>query len=279
MTLRDSATRVALITGASSGIGWATAEQLSRDGYFTVLVARRRDRLQVLADQIGAAGGEALVVAADLALEADRERVLDETRAAGCVIDVLINNAGFGWYGYAGDLPWAVARQMLAVNVEAVTHLTLLVLPAMRARDDGHIINVGSVAGNLGAQGVALYGGTKALVSSFSRALSRELRGTGVHTSLVQAGIVTGTEFYTAMTTRPGSLRIPAGSFGVTPAKVANRISAVCRRPRKATYVPGILRATTWVEPLFGWALDAAGSLHLRRAAAGSRHSATPNSK
>ena len=260
--------QVVLITGASSGIGWATAERLARDGFLTILVARRGDRLDELRSRIVAAGGEAIALVADLGREADRQRVIEDANAATGHVDILINNAGVGWYGYASDMPWTVAHQMLMVNVAATTHLTLLILPEMRTRNAGHIINVGSVAGNLGAQGVALYGATKAFLSSFTRALYREMRGSGVHASLVQAGIVIGTQFYSTIASQPGALHIPAGTFGVTPGRVAERVSALIRKPRKAAYVPAIIRATALVEPLFGWALDLAGPLHLRSAAA-----------
>jgi short-subunit dehydrogenase len=232
----------------------------------TILVARRAGRLEELRRSIEAAGGEATAVPADLASEPDRERVLARAEADCGAIDVLVNNAGLGWYGYARDMPWEVARQMLAVNVSAVAHLTLLALATMTTRGAGHIINVGSVAGNLGAQGVALYGGTKAFLAAFSRSLHREVRGSGVHVSLLQAGIVTETEFYSSIQAQPGALRIPAGRFGVPARTVADRIAGLVRRPRKVAYVPRIIAATTLVEPLFGWVLDAAGPLHLRRA-------------
>jgi short-subunit dehydrogenase len=217
--------------------------------------------------QIRADGGEAESIVADLALEAGRVRVLDRAVAAGEAVDVLVNNAGFGWYGFAEEMPWTVARQMIDVNIAAVTHLTLRVLAEMKARGHGHIINVGSVAGDIGAQGVALYSGTKSFLRSFTRSLQRETRGTGVRVSLLQVGIVTGTEFYSSIRSQPGALRIPAGAAGAAPERVAERVVALLQRPRQVTYVPRIARAAVLVEPLLWWALDLAGALHLRRAA------------
>ncbi len=257
--------RVAIVTGASSGVGAAVARRLAQEGLRTVLVARRQDRLTRLQDEIRGGGGVAHVIPADLASEADRVRIVEDTLSTFGPVDLLVNNAGLGWYGYAADMPWTLASEMVQVNVSAVVHLTLLVLPEMRRRSVGHIINIGSVAGTMGAQGVALYGGTKSLLASFSRALHREQRGTGVHVSLLQLGIVTGTGFYAGAASRPGALRMPAGRFGVTPQRVAKRVWALVQRPRKVAYVPPIVGAATWIEPLFGWFLDLAGPAHLRR--------------
>ena len=165
-------------------------------------------------------------------------------------------------------MPWAAARQMLQVNVAAVAHLALLVLPEMRRRNSGHIVNVGSVGGTIAAQGVALHGGTKSFLATFSRAPSREMRGTQVHVSLVQAGVVAGTEFCTGAESRPGALRILAGRFGANPELIARRIAMPLRRHRKVVYVPWVFGAAAWVELLFGLVLDLAGPAYLRRAAA-----------
>jgi short-subunit dehydrogenase len=196
-------------------------------------------------------------------------QVLDRALAAGHAIDVLVNNAGFGWYGFAEEMPWTVARQMIGVNIAAVTYLTLRILAEMKARGHGHIINVGSVAGVIAAQGVALYSGTKSFLRSFTRGLQRETRGTDVRVSLVQVGIVAGTEFYSSIRSQPGALRIPAGAVGAAPERVAERVVELLRRPRQVIYVPRIARGAVLVEPLMWWALDLAGALHLRRAATG----------
>lgn len=264
---RASGRRVALVTGASSGIGAASARRLARDGNRTVLVARRADRLEAVATEIRVAGGDALSVPADLTQEDDRRRVIAETNELVGPVDVLVNNAGFGWYGYASDMPWELAQKMLAVNVEAMVHLTLLVLPGMRARRSGHIINVGSIAGMLDAQGVALYSGTKALVASFSRALFRELRGSGVFASALLAGVVTGTEFYSRASALPRSLRLPAGTWGVGAEQVAERVARLTFHPRAIAYVPETLRLATLIERLLSWVLDLAGPLHLQKVA------------
>jgi len=144
-----------------------------------------------------------------------------------------------------------------------VVHLTLMALADMKARGRGHVINVSSVVGSLPNQGVAIYSATKAFVDAFSTALFRELRGTGVHVSVVRPGVV-ATEFYDVIT-RASGLRVPVERLGVQPEAVAGRIVELLRRPRRLVYVPGWLRFVPWVEPMWGWLIDLLGPLLLRR--------------
>jgi hypothetical protein len=262
--------KVAVITGASSGIGAATAKKLAREGLRVVLVARRRERLEEVAAEIQGAGGEALVVAADLTEERERVRVFERVQTTYGVADVVINNAGFAWYGFGESMDWALARQMIKTNISAVTHLTLLFLPAMKARNSGHIINMGSIVGSLPSQGVALYGATKAFQDAFTTALYRELRGTDVRVSVVKAGAVS-TEFYDVAQEKSDGLRLPAGRLAIRPGAVADRIWGLVRRPRRAIYVPRLLSLVPWVELAFGWLLDRLGPLLLRRQRAQAR--------
>lgn len=257
--------KTALITGASSGIGAATARKLAREGLRTILVARREDRLQALADEIRAAGGQAEVIAADLAREEERQRVYDTAESRWGPLDVLINNAGMGWYGYAAEMSWPAAQRIVRVNVDALVHLTLLALPGMRARRRGHVVNVGSIAGNLPSQGIAIYSATKAMVDNFTTCLHREMRGSGVHLSVIKPGPVT-TEFFDVSSC--AGRRMPAERWAVRPDVVAGRIWGVLRHPVRMVYVPRFYWFTQWIEPSFGWAMDLLGPLLLRRAAA-----------
>ncbi|HEX9091803.1 MAG TPA: SDR family NAD(P)-dependent oxidoreductase, partial [Anaerolineales bacterium] len=111
--------KIAVITGASSGIGAATARKFARQGMHVILVARRRDRLEELADEIGLSGGKTSIIAADLSNEADRERVFAQVEAEYGQVDVLVNNAGLGWYGFSTDMPWTIASEILQVNIAA----------------------------------------------------------------------------------------------------------------------------------------------------------------
>jgi short-subunit dehydrogenase len=256
--------KVAVVTGASSGIGAAMAKRLAREGLKVVLVARRRDRLEDLAGQIRQSGGEASVIAADLAEEEERLRVFDQVQTLYGGVDVLVNSAGVGWYGFGTEMPWSLARQMIQTNMSAVVHLTLLFLSDMKARNRGHIVNIGSVVGNLPSQGVALYGATKSFLDAFTTALHRELRGTNVHVSVAKPGAVS-TEFYETTPTLAFGLRVPAKRLAVSPRAVVDRIWGLIKRPRRVAYVPRLLAFVPWVELLFGWLIDRIGPMLLRR--------------
>jgi len=256
---------IALITGASSGIGAATAMKLAQQGLHTLLVARRMDRLESQAEEIRQTGGKADIYPADLSREGERNNLFKDVIKRFGHVDILINNAGFGWYGYGADMPVSTALEMLQVNIAAVVQLSLSFLAKMRVRNAGHIINIGSIAGSLPSQGVALYGATKSFLDNFTTALYREMRGTRVHLSVVRAGPVT-TEFCETAVRRPGGLHVPTERMGVSPETIANRVWGLIQRPRRVIYVPAILRAVPWVETSFGWLIDRIGPLLLRRA-------------
>jgi uncharacterized protein len=252
--------KLAVITGASSGIGEAIARKLAAQELRVVLVARRRERLESVAEEIRAGGGNASILTADLSREADRVRLCEETGAA----DVLVNNAGLGWYGYGDEMTWKTALEMLQVNVEAVVQLSLSFLSRMRQRNVGHIINIGSISGSLPSQGIALYGATKSFLDNFTTALHRELTGTHVHVSVVRAGPVK-TEFGEAALLHENGLHVPTEMMGVTAEKVAERTWGLIRRPRRLIYVPDYYRLVPWLELSFGWIIDRVGPLLLKK--------------
>ncbi len=256
--------KIAVVTGASSGIGAATSRRLAKEGLQVVLVARRLDRLEELAGQIIQAGGRAYPVHADLTLESDRAFLFREITSLHGDIDLLVNNAGLGWYGYGTDMPWRTAWQILQVNVEAVVQLTFDFLRTMRRRNSGHIINVGSISGGLPSQGVAIYGATKSFLDNFTTALYRELTGTHVHISVVRAGPVR-TEFGEAALSQEKGSHIPTEHVGVTADYVAWRIWKLMLNPRRVIYVPGWLQVVPWAELSFGWIIDKLGPLLLRK--------------
>jgi short-subunit dehydrogenase len=252
--------KIAVVTGASSGIGEAIARKLAAQGMRVVLAARRRERLETLAEQIHADGGAASIFTADLTREADRVRLCEEAGLA----DVLVNNAGLGWYGYGDEMSWKTALEMLQVNVEAVVQLSLSFLSRMRRRNSGHIINIGSISGSLPSQGVALYGATKSFLDNFTTALHRELAGTSVHVSVVRAGPVK-TEFGEAALLHKNGLHVPTEKMGVTAENVAERIWTLIRRPRRLIYIPDYLRLVPWLEISFGWIIDQVGPMLLKK--------------
>jgi len=183
----------ALVTGASSGIGEAFARALHARGRALVLVARRADRLERLAAELG--GPErTLALPLDLAQDGAAARLLGETERRGLEIDLLVNNAGVGTTGpFAAERPGTTAA-LLALNVRAATELTRAFLPAMLRRRKGAVINVCSMASFQPVPFLATYAASKAYLLSFSEALAEELRGTGVTIQALCPGLVP-TEF------------------------------------------------------------------------------------
>ncbi len=177
----------ALITGASSGIGADLARQFHAAGHQVILVARRRDRLENLAAELGAT---ARVLVVDLADPASPASLF----AATGPVDILVNNAGFGDFGDFSRQDPARQQDMIAVNIAALTALTQLYLPAMVERRTGRILNVASIVGFMPCPGIAVYAATKAYVLSFSDALAAELVGSGVTVTCLCPGS-TDTEF------------------------------------------------------------------------------------
>jgi uncharacterized protein len=260
----DWKNKIAVVTGASSGIGAATSKRLAREGMQVVLVARRLDRLEDLVGEIRQSGGQADAIPADLTQESDRSRLFREVTTRWGDVDLLVNSAGLGWYGYGSDMSWKTAWQILQVNVEAVVQLTLDFLRTMRQRNAGHIINVGSISGSLPSQGIAIYGATKSFLDNFTTALYRELTRTHVHVSVVRAGPVR-TGFGEAAFSQDNGGHIPTEHVGLTADFVAGRIWKLMLHPRRVIYVPGWLRVVPWTELSFGWIIDRLGPLLLRK--------------
>lgn len=255
--------RVAVVTGASSGIGGAIARRLAQEGFQLALVARRKKRLAQLASELGGEGTDVVVLPTDLADQRECSRVFERASAAFGAVDVLINNAGFGWYGFGDEMSWDKARQMIEVNIASLTLLTLSFLSDMKKRGQGHIINIGSIAGSIPSQGVALYSATKAFVDAFTTSLYRELSGTNVHVTVVRAGAV-ATDFYEVASDGPASPRIPVGWLAIRPETVADRVWKLVQRPVRVVYVPRVLCVVPWIELGFGWLMDRIGPLLLR---------------
>lgn len=181
---------VTLITGASAGLGAEFARQCAKRGEELVLVARRLDRLEAVAAEVG----NAHVVAADLSTAGAAERLTAEVERLGLAVDTLINNAGFGLVGRFERLPLDRQRQMVDLNVATLTELIGLVLPGMLERNRGGILNLASTAAFQAGPYFAVYFATKAYVLSLSEALHQELKGTGVKVTALCPG-PTATEF------------------------------------------------------------------------------------
>lgn len=181
---------VALVTGASAGLGVEFARQLSSRGHHLVLAARRKERLEELAAELR----NARAVAIDLSAPGAAQRLIGELDASGDQIDVLINNAGFGLRGYFAEQDPARLRQMIDLNCGALTELCRAVLPQMIERRSGAILNVASTAAFQPGPGMAVYYATKAFVLSLSEALHEEAKPHGVKVTALCPG-PTRTEF------------------------------------------------------------------------------------
>jgi short-subunit dehydrogenase len=182
--------KVALITGASAGLGVEFARQLSKRGYRLVLAARRKDRLDELACELG----NARAIAIDLSKPSAAAKLVANIEAAGERVEILVNNAGFGLIGRFAELDAAREREMIDLNVGTLTDLCRAVAPQMIARRSGAILNVASTAAFQPGPKMAVYFATKAFVLSLSEALHEELKPHGVHVSCLCPG-PTRTEF------------------------------------------------------------------------------------
>ena len=180
-----------LITGASAGLGAEFARQCARRGETLILVARRRERLEALAAEVG----NAHAVAADLEAPGAAAALLSEVERLGLHVDTLINNAGFGLAGRFDRLPAERLSAMIDLNVRLLTELCRLILPAMRERSRGAILNVASTAAFQAGPNMGVYYATKAYVLSLTEALHQEAKGSGVRVSALCPG-PTVTEFF-----------------------------------------------------------------------------------
>jgi NAD(P)-dependent dehydrogenase (short-subunit alcohol dehydrogenase family) len=225
---------VAIVTGASSGIGAATARELGRRGATVVLAARRIGLLEAQVRSIREAGGTAIAIPADVADASDLTMLAERTVAAFGRIDVLVNNAGASWSRPLASSPPDQITGLAQVNLLGAMLLTRAVLPWMLERRHGAIISVGSLSGRVAME--PLYSATKYGLRGFSLALRRQLAGTGVSVSLVSPGNI-NTEM-----TRHVAARKPE------PSLVATAIADLVRHPRREVTVPGRHYAIAWLE-------------------------------
>ncbi|MBI4610199.1 MAG: SDR family oxidoreductase [Candidatus Rokubacteria bacterium] len=225
--------KAALVTGASSGIGAATARGLARAGMRVALLARRKERLEALAQEIAGQDGQALVCPGDVteppAVQSAVERMLSRWGR----IDLLVNNAGRGLAAPFEATAPEELRAILEVNLIGVLTATQAVLPPMRKAGSGHIINVSSVVGRRGLPYRAAYGATKFALVGLTEALRQELRESGIHVSLVYPIYTTGTEFDEA---EPKKIQPHRYGPSQSAEQVARAIVRCARHPRAEVY-------------------------------------------
>jgi uncharacterized protein len=232
----DPAGKTALVTGASAGIGREIARLLAREVGTLVLVARRRERLDELAAELGRAHPDlrVLVRAVDLQNRDEAGAVLDALERDGIAIDLLVNNAGFGDYGLFEKSGWTKLEAMIELNVVSFTFLLHRLLPPMVGRGSGAVLNIGSTAGMFASPGVATYSATKAYVNLLSEAIRAEVAAAGVVVTVVCPGPV------------PTEFQEVAGSEGRLPVPKAFHIDAVqCAEESLAALKRGDARVIT----------------------------------
>ncbi|WP_225809885.1 SDR family NAD(P)-dependent oxidoreductase [Streptomyces spinosus] len=246
---------VALVTGASSGIGEATARGLAAEGAAVAVLGRRRARLEALADALRADGGTALVVEADITDRQQAASALESVVAELGRLDTVVNNAGFMGVGQAVDSPLEEWEHMLEVNVRGLLYVTHAALPHLvRAAQDSprgvaDLVNISSTAGRVARPGTAVYNLTKFGVNGFTEALRQELSQKRVRVSVVEPGTV-DTELSTHLRdgVRQAVEQQIAGMEPLRPEDIADAVSYIVTRDRRVAVNEILVRAAeqTW---------------------------------
>jgi short-subunit dehydrogenase len=240
--------KTALVTGASSGIGKAYAELLASKGYAVVLTARRSDRLEALATELRRRYGIAAhTIVADLAQPDASQHIAADLAARGLMIDVLVNNAGYGVPGSYLNVAWNDHERFMQVMVTAVLDLTYRLLPGMIERRWGRVINIASVAGMVPSPaGHTLYGASKSFVIRFSEALSAENAANGVNVTAVCPGF-TWSEFHDVTGTRDKMNSVP-GMLWLKADDVAREGYEAVMKGHSVVVNGGIYRFLVWLN-------------------------------
>jgi len=240
---------VTVITGASAGIGLALVRVFAHHGHELALVARREERLNALADEIGSTGARRpVVIAADLLKPGVAQLIRELLAAQGAEPQFVVNNAGFGLPGPFASSDPAELESLIRVNVTAVVLLTRALLPAMVEAGMGHVVNVASIAGHVGVQGEAVYAATKGALITFGESLRYELRASGVGVTTVSPGII-ATRFF-EREGLPYTRRFPRP---LPPERVATAIVAAIRHGRAQVFVPRWLWFPVWLRGAAPW--------------------------
>ena len=226
--------RVAVITGASSGIGLACAEALAREGVAVVLGARRTERLESEVKRIRSTGARAEAVTTDVTVEADVIRLVHHAHSAFGRLDVMICNAGFGYYGTVEETPPEVMQRMMDVNFMGTYYGARAAMPFFRAQGHGHLLLISSIVGRRGIPLMSGYSATKAAQAGFAESLRSELAPTDIHVSAVYP-VSTDTEYRAAMERDYGQ-----SVSGLGPQQPVEHVAAAIvqciRRPRAEVY-------------------------------------------
>ena len=231
---REHMNKVIAITGASAGIGRATALRLARDGAKLIICARRGDRLDAAATEIVAAGGEALPIVADVTEPGDMQMLVDRGVERFGRLDVMMCNAGFGVYGIVDHITPDQMRKLVDVNYHGTFNAAHAALPVFRRQDRGHLIVVSSIVGKRGVPYMGAYAATKFAQVGRAESLRAEVAGSDIHVSVVFP-ISTDTEFFEVMSAESGAITRAQGPRQ-SAADVANAIARAIERPIPEVY-------------------------------------------
>ncbi|MEB2334283.1 MAG: SDR family oxidoreductase [Anaerolineaceae bacterium] len=250
--------QVVIVTGASSGIGEATARRFGREGAKVVLAARRIDRLEALAKEIEEMGSsaEAFALQTDLSKLEDCQTLIQKTLARFGRVDILINNAGFGRLDWLENLdPLKDIQAQFAVNAMGVIQTTRQALPAMIRQRSGHIIQMCSMAGLVGTPTYTIYSASKHAVHGFSEALRREVKPWGIEVSMAYPGGVE-TEFADHAGIKRKTKATTPKFMVLTAEQVADAVVSLARRPRAMRIIPWLWLFTVWLNRSLNWLVD-----------------------
>ncbi|QYK65466.1 MULTISPECIES: SDR family oxidoreductase [Paenibacillus] len=236
--------KVVIITGASSGIGEATAKELASKGAKLVLAARREDRLQKLQQEIESNGGQAVYKVTDVASHEQMEELAEYTLKEFGKIDVLVNNAGVMPLSPVHEKKIHEWNAMIDINIKGVLYGIAAVLPSMRERKEGHIINVSSIAGHLVFPASAVYSGTKFAVRAITEGLRIEECGNNIRTTIISPGSI-DTELTQAISgAELKAAIIEESKIAIEPASIARAIAFAIEQPADVAVNEMIVRPT-----------------------------------
>jgi short-subunit dehydrogenase len=251
--------KIALITGASAGIGYELAQIFAKNGYDLILTARSEQKLEEIARQLQEQFNiKVYAMPVDLSDSRAPEHLFRQVQGAGLHVQVLVNNAGFGGRKEFARADWNTLEQMIQVNITALTHLTRLFLPAMIAKESGKILNIASTAAFFSGPLMAVYYATKAYVLSFSEAIANELKGTGVRvtcfcpgatrTGFQQRAGMTGTRLF-----RMTAMNAPAVAQAAYNAMAKGKTLAIPGWLNRLTVLFGRFIPRSMLPPLVRW--------------------------
>jgi NADP-dependent 3-hydroxy acid dehydrogenase YdfG len=256
--------KVAIVTGASSGIGESTAREFAQGGAITILAARRVDRLERLQNEIQEMGGRALAIPTDLTKPDQIANLVQTTLTSFGRIDILANIAGWAVYDWFEELSPEEVRGPFEVNVIGMAELTRQVIPAMKKQRSGYILNMSSYVSRLSVPPMTVYASTKYAVEGLTDGLRRALLPWGITVMRIHPSSVTGTEF-SHHSTRGGSVKympIPIGR--VSRERLARHIVKLIEKPQRALFISRIYEFPVLLNKLFPSLVDRISSLWVR---------------